>query len=195
MCTVTQQKQWQSNKIKACRYWNRNIYTDMNIFHVCRWTRGSVTLAHALNINSWGLYVMEASEGRLVARSPISNSILFTLPMQLHQMQPSLKSRYDRHSRGWNFFVSTPSTFFFSPLHPPSGHAPLPLHPPQTPLVGLPRWIEERGLTKVSMVTVHSVNHAAADVSSPSLFPFSSLYCCQPHACTNPSLSVSSPVV
>lgn len=61
---------------------------------------------------------MEASEGRLAARSPISNSILFTLPMQLHQMQPSLKSRYDRHSRGWNFFVSTPSTFFFFPTSP-----------------------------------------------------------------------------
>lgn len=30
----------------------------------------------------------------------------------------------------------------------------------------------KRGLTKVSMATVQSVNHAAADVSSPSLFPF-----------------------
>lgn len=85
------------------------------------------------------------------------------------------------------FFCQHPlSTFFFPPLHPPSRHAPLPLHPPQTPLVGLPLWIEERGLTKVSMVTVHSVNHAAADVSSPSLFPLSSLHCSQPHACTQP---------
>lgn len=126
---------------------------------------------------------MWASEGRLAARSPIStSSSLFTLPMQLHQMQPSLKSRYDRHSRGWNFFVSTPVYTF--PPHPftlPLAMHLLPLHPPQMALVGLPLWIEERGLTKVSMVTVHSVNHAAADVSSPSLFPFSSLHCCQPY--------------
>lgn len=79
-------------------------------------------------------------------------------------------------------FVSTPY-LPFPPLLPPPGHAP---PPPQTSLVGLPLWIEERGLTKVSMVTVHSVNHAAADVSSPSLFPFFSLLCCLPPACTQP---------
>lgn len=140
---------------------------------------------------------MGASEEGLAARSPVSNSIMFTLPMQLHQMQPSLKSTYDRHLRGWNFFVSTLCLPFPPPAHftLPLAMHPLPLHPPQMPLVGLPLWIEERGLTKVSMVTVHSVNHAAADVSSPSLFPFSSLHCCHPHACTNPSLSVSSPLV
>lgn len=123
-----------------------------------------------------------ASGGKLATRSPISNSILFTLLMQLHQMQPSLRSRYDRHSRGWNSFCQHPLSTF-PPLLPPPGHAP---PPPQTSLVGLPLWIEERGLTKVSMVTVHSVNHAAADVSSPSLFPFFSLLCCHPPACTQP---------
>lgn len=73
---------------------------------------------------------MGASEGRLAARSPISNSILFTLPVQLHQMQPSLKSRYDRHSRGWNFFVSTPRLpFFFSHFTLPLAMHPLPPSP------------------------------------------------------------------
>ena len=75
---------------------------------------------------------------------------------------------------------------------------PLPLHPPQTPLVGLPLWIEERGLTKVSMVTVHSVNHAAADVSSPSLlpsFPFPPSIAANLVLVHNRSLPFSSPLV
>lgn len=45
------------------------------------------------------------------------------------------------------------------------------------------------------MVTVQSVNHAAADVSSPFLFPFFSLLHSQPPACTQPLPFFSSPVV
>lgn len=179
MSTVAQQKQNNGGKRKetTCSYWNRNM--DARYEHLPRVSldqrkcHAGTCIKHK-HPRACGR--QRGGGGGLAARSPVGNSILFTLPMQLHQMQPSLKSRYDRHSRGWDFFVSTPCLpfffLFFFHLTLPPGHVPPPPPQPQTPLVGLPLWIEERGLTKVSMVTVHSVNHAAADVSSPSLFPF-----------------------
>lgn len=46
----------------------------------------------------------------------------------------------------------------------------------------------KRGLTKVSMATVQSVNHAAANVSSPSHFPFSPSFSPNLQLVHNPSL-------
>lgn len=127
-----------------------------------------------------------------MASSHISNNILFMLLMRLHQTRPSPRSRYSRcTSRRWEFCQHPfhPHLFFFFHFphtwlrtHPPQKqvHAGT-NHPPLPPLtLTLRLWHRcldnhfglKRGLTKVSMATVQSVNHAAADVSSPSLFPF-----------------------
>lgn len=109
----------------------------------------------------------------MAARSHISNSILFTLLMRLHQLKPSPRSRYGRRT-GWDFCQHP---FHFSP--PTSASSPSLCNtntpPPSPSECGCLDYHfgSKRGLTKVSMVTVQSVNHAAADVSSPSLFPFS----------------------
>lgn len=71
-------------------------------------------------------------------------------------------------------FVSTPPTSLPCFL-------PLPLLCSPLPTLSYRLWHccldyhfgSKRGLTKVSMATEQSVNHAAADGSSPSLFPFS----------------------
>lgn len=136
MSTVAQQKQNNGGKRKetTCSYWNRNMYARYE--HLPRVSldqrkcHAGTCIKHQ-HPRACGR--QRGGGGGLAARSPVGNSILFTLPMQLHQMQPSLKSRYDRHSRGWDFFVSTPCLpfffFFFFHLTLPPGHVP----PPPTP--------------------------------------------------------------
>ena len=143
-----------------------------------------------LNINIGGVFctnwsrILPLQRGVLLqvfGSSHISTSILFTLLMRLHQMKPSPRSRYGRQLED-GIFVSTPST---SPPLPPS----------LTPRLWH-RCLDfgsKSGLTKVSMATVQSVNHAAADVSSPSLFSpslFSPSFF-SPKLVHNPSLSLS----
>lgn len=89
-----------------------------------------------------------------------------------------------RQLRGWDF-CQHPSTF----LHPPPTlQTPCPTtHPPSDCSTAVWTTLDrKRGLTKVSMATVQSVNHAAADVSSPSLFPFSCSFFCTPQSLHNP---------
>lgn len=104
----------------------------------------------------------------VAASSHTSTSILFSLPIR-EETLPMEQIRQEHRQLEDGIFVST------SPTSPsPQLCSPL-------PTLGLRLWHRcldyhsgsKRGLTKVSMATVQSVNHAAADVSSPSLFPFS----------------------
>lgn len=121
----------------------------------------------------------------MAARSHISNSILFTLLMRLHQLKPSPRSRYGTR-RGWDFCQHP---FHFSSASFPSlCNTPTPPSPSECGCLDY-HFGSKRGLTKVSMVTVQSVNHAAADVSSPSLFPFSPSFTSTSCLYTTPPLS------
>lgn len=80
----------------------------------------------------------------MAARSHISNSILFTLLMRLHQLKPSPRSRYGRRT-GWDFCQHP---FHFSPPTSASSPSLCNTNPPTITLrvwlFGLPLWIEER---------------------------------------------------
>lgn len=92
-------------------------------------------------------------------------------------------------------FLSAP--FHLSPPpHPPSTlQTPRPTtHPPSDCSTAVWTTLDrKRGLTKVSMATVQSVNHAAADVSSPSLFPFSCSFFAPPKASITPPFPLTLP--
>lgn len=141
MCTVTQQHKMAIKQNKSMQLFGIETYIQ-------RWS-SSACVTGPEEVMHWHMHStqtfegfstdcrlcckylpfvhIETSEERLVVRSPISNSILFTLLMQLHQMQPSWRSRYDRQSRGWNSFCQHPCLPFSPPFTLPLAVHLLPL--------------------------------------------------------------------
>lgn len=128
------------------------------------WGRIEVQLSTPLQVFDVCVWV-QASGGRWW---PAVASVTALL-MPLHQMKASPRSRDGGRAGSWRMrFLSTaPQNRSLSnprlpPIYPPTIR---PWHLRLNSHFG-----SKRGLTKVSMATVQSVNHAATDVSSPSLF-------------------------